>query len=158
MGLALAAVAVLVFVALGLWWRRPAAPARPVVVIDGSNVMHWADGTPKIEAVRAVINDVAARGFQPLVYFDANVGYKLIGQHADAARLAQWLKLKARQVEVVPSGTPADPWLIERAIALDARVVSNDRFQDWRGDYPALRRKGFLVGGRLKGAAAELRF
>lgn len=158
MGLALAAVAVLVIVALGLWWRRPAAPVRPVVVIDGSNVMHWADGTPKIEAVRAVVDDVAARGFLPLVYFDANVGYKLVGRHVDAAALAGALKLTARQVRVVPSGTPADPWLIEQATALDARVISNDRFQDWRGEYPALRRKGFLIGGTLRGQKVELRF
>lgn len=156
----LLAAGVVCLVAIGLWFGRvrPDAGPRPVViVVDGSNVMHWGEGVPSSEVLCLVLAELQGKGFSPLVYFDANVGYKLQGRHMDVAELARVLRVAARQIVVVPSGTPADPYVIEEAITMGARVVSNDRFMDWRGQYPAIRGKGFLVKGDVRGAKVALR-
>jgi hypothetical protein len=143
--------------AIGRGLRRLLERRGPVIVVDGSNVMHWQDDVPRIEALERVLADLAAKGFVPHVFFDANVGYKLVGRHVDPGDLARALALPRSQVFVAPSRTPADPLLIAHAIRVRARVVSNDRFRDWRDEFPALGDKGFLVPGRLRGGEVELR-
>lgn len=159
---ALLGLGVLALVALGLWMGRerrgPPAPDRPVIVVDGSNVMHWGEGVPSVKTLGLVLRELQGRGFEPLVYFDANVGYKLFGRHMEVAELVGLLPVVGReQVAIVPSGTPADPFVIEEAIRYGGRVVTNDRFMDWRGQYPAIRGKGFLVKGSVRGKRVELR-
>lgn len=139
----------------GLW--RRAEPPRPVIVVDGSNVMHWQGDVPTFEALDLVLSDLSARGFVPHVFFDANVGYKLAGRHVGARDLARALALPPSQIFVAPSRTPADPLLIAHALRVRARIVSNDRFRDWRDDFPALGDKGVLVPGRLLGERVDLR-
>ena len=139
----------------GLW--RRSEPRRPVIVVDGSNVMHWQDDVPTIEALERVLADLTAKGFVPHVFFDANVGYKLVGRHLDPGALARALALPRSQIFVAPSRTPADPLLIAHALRIQARIVSNDRFRDWRDDFPEVSDEGRLVPGRLKGEQVELR-
>jgi hypothetical protein len=143
--------------ALGRGLRRLFARPRPVIVVDGSNVMHWAGEVPTVGALELVLADLVGRGFVPHVFFDANVGYKLVGRHVGPDDLARALALPRSQVFVAPSRTPADPLLIAHAIRTRARVVSNDRFRDWREDFSALADKGFLVQGKLRGEVVELR-
>ena len=53
------------------------------------------------------------------------------------------------------------PWLGDvsnTGFGYGGRVVTNDRFMDWREDYPAIRRKGFLVKGQVSGENVALRF
>src|SRR5207237_4090630 len=126
---------------------------RPVIVVDGSNVMHWKDDVPTIEALARVLGDLTAKGFVPHVFFDANVGYKLVGRHLDPDALARALALPRSQVFVAPSRTPADPLLIAHALKVRARIVSNDRFRDWREHFPALGGRGcWGAGGGRAGA------
>ena len=43
---------------------------------------------------------------------------------------------------------PRRPALIlDAARHLDARVVTNDRYRDWAGDYPEVTKSGFLIRG-----------
>ena len=166
---ALLGVCLLGLVALGLWFgrdrRRPVA--KPVagpeargllLLVDGSNVMHWGEGVPSMPVLRLVVQAIAARGFVPLVYFDANVGYKLADRYLSEAEIAaQFPGVQADQIVIVPGGQPADPHIIEAALRHQSRVVTNDRFMDWRAQYPAIREKGFLVKGRVAGDRVELR-
>lgn len=131
---------------------------KPVIVVDGSNVMHWRDDVPSVKTLALVLSDLTARGFAPHVFFDANVGYKLWGRSISARDLAFQLDLKPGQITLAPSRTPADPLLIGYAIGAGVRVVSNDRFMDWRDQFPPIRDKGFLVPGKVKGERVELRF
>jgi hypothetical protein len=159
-GLGVAAIGVaagLLGRALGRGLRQLLGPRRPVIVVDGSNVMHWQGDAPTVGAIELVLADLTARGFVPHVFFDANVGYKLVGRHVDSGALARVLALPLSQVFIAPSRTPADPLLIAHAIRIGARVVSNDRFRDWREEFPALGDKGFLVPGRLLDGRIELR-
>ena len=156
-GLALWVGAGLVQRGLARLWTRAFAKPRPVIVVDGSNVMHWNDDVPSVRTLTLVLADLTARGFAPHVFFDANVGYKLWGRSISARDLAFQLDLKPGQITLAPSRTPADPLLIGYAIGAGVRVVSNDRFMDWRGQFPGLGDKGFLVPGRVRGDGVELR-
>lgn len=131
---------------LSAWRRRPRS--RPNwVVIDGSNVMHWKDGTPEIGTVREVVEHLTARGFVPGVVFDANAGYKLNGRYQHDGALGRLLGLPRDRVMVVPRGVPADPTILAAARDLGARVVSNDRFRDWAEAHPEVTEPGHLIRG-----------
>ena len=125
-----------------------AKPGRPVVV-DGSNVMHWS-GEPSFKVLSRVLKELQHRGLQPLVYFDANVGYKLFDRHVKPNDMAARLNLAPTQVTYASSRTPADEVLLEKAVADGLPVVTNDRFLDWKQRFPKIGEKGFLIKGMWK--------
>ena len=117
------------------------------IVVDGSNVLYWDRDTPDLGSVRQVVNILKGEGYDPVVWFDANVGYLVGTRFMGPPVLADALNLPRRQVFVAPKGTPADPLLLEGAEALGARVVTNDRFRDWEEQFPRIKEDGFLVRG-----------
>jgi hypothetical protein len=131
----------------GLFRRKP--PPQ-YVVVDGSNVMHWKDNQPQIEVVRAVVDKLTAAGFAPGVVFDANAGYKLMGKYRHDYALGKMLGLPRDRVMVVDKGTPADPVILASARALGARIVSNDRFRDWRETHPEVSLPGHVIAGGVR--------
>ena len=159
------AVASLVLLLDALWRRRPRRryalkQRRPrrmrasaqYVIVDGSNVMHWRDNTPRIETVREVVQRLDALGYVPGVVFDANAGYKLSDRYLHDYALGRMLGLPADRVLVVQKGTPADPTILAAARQMSARVVTNDRFRDWAEAHPEVEREGHLVrGGYVEG-------
>jgi Zc3h12a-like Ribonuclease NYN domain len=165
--------AALVVAFLVLWVRGPrgqlppSAPRPPVdtrntILIDGSNVIHWQDNTPQLTPLLQVVAEVSLRGLKPGVVFDANVGYKLTGAFMGERDLSRLLSLPRDQILVVPKGKQADPFLLETARDLDARIVTNDRYRDWTESYPDVVKPERLVWGGvqdgrvwLKGLEAE---
>ena len=121
--------------------------ARGAVVIDGSNVMYWWGGTPSIAPVQDVVRTLTQLGFKTGVVFDANAGYLLTNAFKDDAALAAMLKLPVDQVMVVPSGSPADPYILTAAREMGAVVVTNDRYRDWAEDFPEVLGHGHLIKG-----------
>lgn len=132
----------------GLFTRKP--PPPKYVVVDGSNVMHWKDNLPQIEVVRAVVDKLTAAGFAPGVVFDANAGYKLMGKYRHDYALGKMLGLPRDRVMVVDKGTPADPVILASARALGARIVSNDRFRDWKETHPEVALPGHVIAGGVR--------
>jgi Zc3h12a-like Ribonuclease NYN domain len=137
--------------------RRPArrplrSPVRPPnwIVVDGSNVMHWQDNTPRLSAVRAVLDRLTALGFSPGVVFDANAGYKIGDRYQHDGALARMLGLPADRVLVAGKGTQADPLLLAAARDLKARIVTNDRFRDWAETHPEVTEPGHLIRGGFR--------
>lgn len=126
------------------------------VVIDGSNVLFWDRNVPALESVRAVLREVESMGLTPLVGFDANVGYQVGDRYLNGPDLAMMLGLNPDQVAVAPKGQPADPLLIDAALRLGGRVVTNDRYRDWAEAHPEVTRPGFLIPGRLVNGLPEL--
>ncbi|WP_126974531.1 NYN domain-containing protein [Frigidibacter oleivorans] len=120
---------------------------RKWIVVDGSNVMHWKDNTPRIETLREVLARLIRHGYTPGVVFDANAGYLISGRYLDDGALARMLDLPADRVLVVPKGSPADPVVLATARDLGARIVSNDRFRDWAEGHPELQEPGWVVRG-----------
>lgn len=132
------------FLVLRAWFRRP---APRWILVDGSNVLHWADGTPQLATLRAVVDHLTGLGFAPSVVLDANAGYKIGTRYRHGAAFGRMLGLPEDRVTVVGRGTPADPALLAAARSLGARIVTNDRYRDWAQDYPEVAQPGHLVRG-----------
>lgn len=147
------AVAVLLAVVLA---RRSRRPKGNWIVVDGSNVLHWEENAPDLASVRHVVDILKEEGYDPLVWFDANVGYKIGTAYMGPGVLADRLGLSRRHVFVADKGMPADPLLLEDAEALGARVVTNDRYRDWEEEFPRIREEGFLVRGYIRGDVVGL--
>ncbi len=120
------------------------------IVIDGSNVMYWHDGTPRIECVQEAVRCLTELGFRPGVMFDANAGHLFAGTYRDDKAMSKLLNLPLERVMVVPKGSPADPYILKAARDMGARVISNDRFRDWAKDYPEVAEPGYLVRGEYR--------
>ena len=151
---------------LGRAWRRGAVVTRlprlrrraadRIILIDGSNVLHWRDNTPNIETLREVIAALTARGYAPAVVFDANAGYLISGKYQHDKALGDLLALPEDRVMVVQKGEPADPVLLVAARDIGARIVTNDRYRDWADAHPQVREPGFLVRGSYRGGTLWL--
>lgn len=139
------------FFALVLVLIKGRRAQRQYIVIDGSNVMHWKNDQPSIATLRAVLDELIQQGFVPVVWFDANVGYKIGDRYLGPRPLAKLLGVPAQQILVAPKGTPADPLLLDCATKLQAKVVTNDQFRDWAESHPQTKETGFLVTGDVRG-------
>lgn len=136
--------------------RERAAAAPKWIIVDGSNVMHWKDGTPRIETLRLVLDRLVALGFSPGVVFDANVGYLVANRYLHHGALARLLGLTEDRVMVVHKGTPADATILAAARDLGTPIVSNDQFRDWADAHPDPRRPQRLVQGGFRDGAVWL--
>lgn len=164
--IALIAVA-LVAVFLVLWFRRspgkrtssaaePRADDRQVILVDGSNVIYWLDNSPQFAPLKQVVQDLSRHGFKPGVVCDANIGYRLTGKFMGERELAKLLSLPKDQILVVPKGTQADPYLLETARDIQARIVTNDRYRDWVDRYPDVAKPENLVRGEMRDGRVRL--
>ncbi|MBW6418661.1 hypothetical protein [Celeribacter sp. PS-C1] len=129
----------------------------PFAIMDGSNIMYWKDERPDLSTVRAAIETVKSKGYVPIVWFDANVGYLVSNAYLGPVRLARTLGLNAQQVKVSPKGTPADPLILRMAQQRKALVVTNDRYRDWHNDFPILRQGKVLVRGHFARGRVHLK-
>jgi hypothetical protein len=75
-----------VVVGLLLILRKSLAPRGNWVIVDGSNVLYWEGDSPKLSSVEAVLADLKARRFDPIVWFDANAGYLVKGRYMGPRR------------------------------------------------------------------------
>ncbi|WP_120501956.1 hypothetical protein [Roseovarius sp. EL26] len=141
-----------------LFWQSRRRSRRNWIAIDGSNVLYWRNDTPSLHTVRLVLHQLEKEGYHPVIWFDANVGYLIKDRYLGPAPLAKALGLSARQVIVAHKGTPADTLVIEGAKALEARIVTNDRFRDWAEEYPQVGDPALFVRGKMRGEALELTF
>lgn len=156
-----ASLGALLFLVLVL--RPPArSPGRSVlgkrnqVIVDGSNVMYWKNGEPRLDSVTDVVAKLKALGFTPGVMFDANVGYQLSGRFLNDDAMSRLLKLPKDRVLVAPKGTPADELILQAARDLGARIVTNDRYRDWAERYPEISDPGHLIKGRYQQGDVKL--
>jgi len=117
------------------------------ILVDGSNVLYWKDGTPQIDTLREVLGHLTARGYTPGVVFDANAGYLISGKYQHDGALGLLLGLAEDRVMVVGKGLPADTILLAAARDLGARIVTNDRYRDWVDTHPEVREPGHLIRG-----------
>ncbi len=129
---------------------RPKIRQKKWIVVDGSNVMYWNGGVPKLETVFAVLERLRVEGFDAGVMFDANAGYLLEGRHRNDEALARDLGLPASRVMVMHKGVQADGYILKSARDLQARVVTNDRYRDWATDYPEVAVSGHLIQGGFR--------
>ncbi|WP_241525935.1 NYN domain-containing protein [Pseudophaeobacter leonis] len=139
-------------------FRALKQPNKRWVILDGSNVMHWRDGTPQIETLQEVVRELRALKYTPGVVFDANAGYLLSGNYQHDGALAKSLGIPEERVMVVAKGTPADPAILAAALDLGAKIVTNDRFRDWANQHPEVHAPGHLIRGGFKSGKLWLDF
>lgn len=145
---ALTAVASLVLLLRAVLLRRPVGPRW--IVVDGSNVLWWNENIPALDSVARVAADLVRRGYVPLVWFDANVGYVIADRFLPDHQIARRLGLASTQVFVAPKGTPADPLVLREARQRQACIVTNDRYRDWTEAHPEVLTPGHLIRGSLR--------
>lgn len=149
-------LAALILCGIG-FWRGTGLPRRQAwAVIDGSNVMFWGGQEANLRHVAAVVRAARAEGHEPIVWFDANAGYRVSGRYLNACELAKYLRLPVRQVMIAPKGTPADPLILDSATRLAAPVITNDRYRDWFDQYPLAADPTRMIRGRIANGAARL--
>lgn len=124
----------------------------PQVVIDGSNVLYWGGEEPDINTLKSVIDTVHRQGYEPIIWFDANVGYKISDRYLGPNELAHILRLTPRQIYVTEKGTQADPYILEMAAQLSTTVISKDQYRDFEATHPWIREPGRRLGGHMKAA------
>jgi hypothetical protein len=138
--------------------RGPAVPpdlrvTPESVVVDGSNVMYWDDQQPTAGAVQKVLDALRVAGKDPILCFDANVGYRLAQQPLDRSELALLFGVSPSQLVLCPSRTDGDATILRIATTHNLPVVSNDGYRD----YPDLVGKVRLMPGSIvKGQARVL--
>lgn len=126
-------------------------------VIDGSNVFYWDNDRPALQSVKLVVDSLVSDGFEPILWFDANIGYLVAGRYLGPAKLSKTLGFPARRIFVAPKGTPADPLLIADAVKLNASIVTNDRFRDWQKDFPQITDQQAFLRGEINDKAVRFR-
>jgi hypothetical protein len=129
--------------------RGPDTRHKPIrwVVVDGSNVLFWNPDGPALSTVALVLARLRRQGFEPVVWFDANVGYKVGPTWLGPDALSRLIGLPAKRIFVAGKGQPADPAVLAEARARGACVVTNDRYRDWVSAWPEVSRPGFLIPG-----------
>ncbi|WP_166418107.1 NYN domain-containing protein [Cochlodiniinecator piscidefendens] len=128
--------------------NAPKSPANAILV-DGSNVMHWG-GDPSVMVLTHVLNSLKKQGHVPIVYFDANYGYKLWGRPSSLPAISGAIGLPPNRVFIAPSRTTADALLLPHATRDKLKIVTNDRFLDWKEEFPILNQRDLLVKGDWK--------
>jgi len=101
------------------------------IAVDGSNAL-FGGGTsvkPVVRNLELVIGELKKAGWKPVVFVDASRKYDV----DDPARLKAMIALAL--VREVPARTPADYWVLDYATKRGCRVLSNDRFEDWKGKF-----------------------
>ncbi|MDX1567563.1 MAG: hypothetical protein R3223_07170 [Longimicrobiales bacterium] len=102
------------------------------IVVDGSNVAHIetsGDGSPKISNIQAVRSALQDRGYDPVIIVDASLRHEI-----DDPQQLEHL-LEDEKIHQAPSDTDADYFIVETADREGARIVSNDRYEEYQDDF-----------------------
>jgi hypothetical protein len=125
-----------------------AGAADVVVVVDGSNIATEGRSTPSLvqlnDAVMAFREEFPDA--QVTVVVDATFGHRI-----DKSEAAEFNAAVAHNELVAPPAGAVgrgDAFVLSIANKVGARVLSNDSFQEFHGDYPWLFEEGRLIGGK----------
>jgi hypothetical protein len=123
-------------------------PVSSVVVVDGSNIATEGRSTPSLrqldEAVRAYREEFPDAVVTVVV--DATFGHRI-----DKKEMAEFDEaIACNELVAPPAGAigRGDAFVLSIANKVGARVLSNDSFQEFHGDYPWLFDEGRLIGGK----------
>ncbi len=135
--------------------------SRRRFVIDGTNVvLVHGRAQPELRYVLALCNHLQSRGETFVCFFDANTSYILKEHSSEQFEVFQQIMRDERWSEylyVVPSGTEADEWILRRAKADGADVISNDKYRNRARDHRWIwKRRHPLVGERERLILATL--
>jgi len=118
---------------------------RQAVIIDGSNVARLSPGsTPSVRNLQLAVEWAREQGLHPVIIIERGVSKRLDDRNA-----ARQLK---RSGILYTVGVEADEVILELAEQLDAYILSNDTYAEYRNRYPKVdeRRYAFaIIEGKL---------
>jgi len=116
--------------------RSSDAGSGPLVLVDGSNVAHSAEGErPLLANIVAVCDKLREEGYDPVVVVDAALRHQ-IDDRGGYERMVE-----RGMIRQAPAGTDADYFILSFARELEASIVSNDRFRDRQKVFPDAARR-----------------
>jgi hypothetical protein len=110
--------------------------SRTLILVDGSNVAYAelsGNGDPKVSNLVAMRKHLRQKGYKPLIIIDASLRYEI----DDPQQLESLIDDQI--VRQAPADTDADFFILEKAQNENARVVSNDEFEEYQEDYPGVK-------------------
>jgi hypothetical protein len=115
--------------------RRAANAPLPLAVVDGSNLA-WArtdaEGRPRLDNLIIVRQALTERGYQAVVVVDAALRHQVSPR--DASELERLIQ--GQDVVQAPAATDGDEWVLRIAEHNAARVISNDRYDEYSAVHP----------------------
>ena len=109
-------------------------------IVDGSNVA-WGEGsreegdTPQVKNLESVLFALQDEGFEKIVTIvDASLKHEI-----DEPEFFEGLG-KDFEILEVPGGTSADEFILKELIRENARVITNDKFEEWKQQDPWLKK------------------
>jgi hypothetical protein len=106
-----------------------------VAVVDGANVAYIErneNGAPKVSNLTKVRSALIKMGYKVVIIVDASLRHQVDDHEKLESLLDQQI---ARQA---PADTDADYFITELARKMDALIISNDEFAQYREKYPWL--------------------
>ena len=115
---------------------RAVQDARPIALVDGSNVAHSSEGDEaRLQNIKLVVRKLIAEGYEPVVVADAALRHQIDDKEGYERRVEEG------KIKQAPAGTDADYFLLAFARELDAVIVSNDLFRDRAESFPEARER-----------------
>ena len=115
---------------------RAVQDARPIALVDGSNVAHSSEGDEaRLQNIKLVVRKLIAEGYEPVVVADAALRHQIDDKEGYERRVEEG------KIKQAPAGTDADYFLLAFARELDAVIVSNDLFRDRADAFPEARER-----------------
>jgi hypothetical protein len=111
---------------------------KETIVVDGANVAHEVkakSGKARTSSLAAMRKTLIEMGFRPIIIVDAKLRHDI----DDPDQLEKMFD--QREVLQAPAGTDADYFVLETAKREEAKIVSNDRFQDYQDKFEGIREK-----------------
>jgi hypothetical protein len=105
------------------------------IIVDGANIAYEEKGKrgkPKLANLLAVRRQLQALGYDPVIVVDASLRHAI----DDPGQYEQLVD--AGVIEQAPAGTDADYFVVRLAQDFDAKIVSNDRYEDYREEFPGI--------------------
>jgi hypothetical protein len=104
-----------------------------IALVDGANAAHSGESGARLENILLLCEKLEEEGLEPIVVVDASLRHEI-----DAAEEYERM-VEGGRIRQAPAGTDADYFILSFARELDAAVVSNDRFSDFREGFPDAR-------------------
>lgn len=129
----------------------PASPTRdaswtPQILIDGLNVAHWVGRHADLRLPLRLLAELERLHIPAELYFDASAPYRF----GDARALYEAERQTSPHIIEVPSGRRADGVMLQRARSTGSRIVTRDRFRDYRSKFRKLiDAPDRLIGGHV---------
>jgi hypothetical protein len=117
---------------------KQASNKGKIAVIDGSNIAFEEasnGGKPKVSNIILVREELRKKGYDPIIVVDASLVHKI----DDPKQLDALIDQKV--VRQAPAGTDADYFVITLADENDALIVSNDRYSEYEGRFPWIKKR-----------------